>query len=155
MTGRTIAIQVTVCVTNYVCFYIYYSKRKPKFYIGSKDLTFGNVFVVAVSAVGQTPIDGAVRGSQRSRRAPPPPSSTPRPLLPAKNNRDASVTQFAVIDDENVSAMQQVTRGGGGDFILNTLYMLLVTNSSVPTNTSNTHIVVLSYTSYDKHLYTK
>ncbi|XP_018896748.2 tau-tubulin kinase homolog Asator isoform X2 [Bemisia tabaci] len=29
-------------------------------------------------------------------------------------NRDASFTQFAVIDDDNVSAMQQVTRGGGG-----------------------------------------
>ncbi|XP_055317380.1 tau-tubulin kinase homolog Asator isoform X5 [Sitodiplosis mosellana] len=28
-------------------------------------------------------------------------------------NRDHSVTQFAVIDDENVSALQQVTRGGG------------------------------------------
>lgn len=28
-------------------------------------------------------------------------------------NRDHSVTQFALIDDENVSALQQVTRGGG------------------------------------------
>lgn len=27
---------------------------------------------------------------------------------------DHSVTQFAVIDDENVSALQQITRGGGG-----------------------------------------
>lgn len=36
-------------------------------------------------------------------------------------NRDASFTQFAVIDDDNVSAMQQVTRGGGGKlyFVLN------------------------------------
>uniref|UniRef100_A0A1B6KQV4 Protein kinase domain-containing protein n=1 Tax=Graphocephala atropunctata TaxID=36148 RepID=A0A1B6KQV4_9HEMI len=52
------------------------------------------------------------RGSQRSRRAPPPPTAQRTPA--AKNNRDASVTQFAVIDDENLSAMQQVTRGGGG-----------------------------------------
>lgn len=28
-------------------------------------------------------------------------------------NRDHSVTQFALIDDENVSALQQITRGGG------------------------------------------
>lgn len=28
-------------------------------------------------------------------------------------NRDHSVTQFALIDDDNVSAMQQMTRGGG------------------------------------------
>lgn len=33
------------------------------------------------------------------------------------NNRDCSITQFAVIDDENVSALQQVTRGGGGKFL--------------------------------------
>ena len=31
-------------------------------------------------------------------------------------NRDASFTQFAQIDDENMSMMQQVTRGGGGEF---------------------------------------
>jgi len=37
-----------------------------------------------------------------------------RPLSCKLNNRDCSITQFAVIDDENVSAMQQVTRGGGG-----------------------------------------
>lgn len=84
---------------------------------------------VAVSGLGQTAVDGGLRGSQRSRRAPPPPSSTPRPLLPAKNNRDASVTQFAVIDDENVSAMQQVTRGGGGDFIVKTSKMPLASDT--------------------------
>lgn len=28
-------------------------------------------------------------------------------------NRDHSVTQFALIDDDNVSALQQMTRGGG------------------------------------------
>ncbi|XP_055680716.1 tau-tubulin kinase homolog Asator-like isoform X2 [Lutzomyia longipalpis] len=32
--------------------------------------------------------------------------------------RDHSVTQFAVIDDENVSALQQITRGGGGALTL-------------------------------------
>lgn len=37
-----------------------------------------------------------------------------RSLISGKNNRDLSVTQFAVIDDENVSATQQVTKGGGG-----------------------------------------
>lgn len=28
--------------------------------------------------------------------------------------RDCSITQFAQIDDDNVSALQQVTKGGGG-----------------------------------------
>jgi tau tubulin kinase len=28
--------------------------------------------------------------------------------------RDCSITQFAQIDDDNVSALQQLTRGGGG-----------------------------------------
>jgi hypothetical protein len=37
-----------------------------------------------------------------------------RPISCKLNNRDASITQFAVIDDDNVSALQQVTRGGGG-----------------------------------------
>ncbi|XP_054280941.1 tau-tubulin kinase homolog Asator isoform X3 [Macrosteles quadrilineatus] len=52
-----------------------------------------------------------VRGNQRYRRAPPPPTAQ---RSASKNNKDTSVTQFAVIDDENLSAMQQVTRGGGG-----------------------------------------
>nr|CAD7570755.1 unnamed protein product [Timema californicum] len=37
-----------------------------------------------------------------------------RPISCKINNRDTSITQFAVIDDDNVSALQQVTRGGGG-----------------------------------------
>ena len=37
-----------------------------------------------------------------------------RPISCKLNNRDTSITQFAVIDDDNVSALQQVTRGGGG-----------------------------------------
>ncbi|KAK6633702.1 hypothetical protein RUM44_004309 [Polyplax serrata] len=41
-------------------------------------------------------------------------SSNVRPISCKLNNRDCSITQFAVIDDENVSALQQVTRGGGG-----------------------------------------
>lgn len=41
--------------------------------------------------------------------------STGRPISCKINNRDASITQFAVIDDDNVSALQQVTRGGGGE----------------------------------------
>ncbi|CAG2053270.1 unnamed protein product [Timema podura] len=40
--------------------------------------------------------------------------SSRRPISCKINNRDASITQFAVIDDDNVSALQQVTRGGGG-----------------------------------------
>ncbi|XP_050438476.1 tau-tubulin kinase homolog Asator isoform X2 [Adelges cooleyi] len=32
--------------------------------------------------------------------------------------RDVTYTQFAVIDDDNISAMQQVTRGGGGGLTL-------------------------------------
>lgn len=31
----------------------------------------------------------------------------------ATTARDVTYTQFAVIDDDNISAMQQVTRGGG------------------------------------------
>ncbi|XP_034248113.1 uncharacterized protein LOC117649433 isoform X1 [Thrips palmi] len=46
----------------------------------------------------------------RQRRA----VSASRPVSCKFNNRDASFTQFAVIDDDNVSALQQVTRGGGG-----------------------------------------
>jgi tau tubulin kinase len=38
-----------------------------------------------------------------------------RPISCKLNNRDTSITQFAVIDDDNVSALQQVTRGGGGE----------------------------------------
>lgn len=40
--------------------------------------------------------------------------SSGRPGMCKTNNRDTSITQFAVIDDDNVSALQQVTRGGGG-----------------------------------------
>lgn len=40
-----------------------------------------------------------------------------RPISCKLNNRDASITQFAVIDDDNVSALQQVTRGGGGELL--------------------------------------
>lgn len=35
-------------------------------------------------------------------------------LNSAGTNRDHSITQFALIDDENVSALQQMTKGGGG-----------------------------------------
>uniref|UniRef100_A0A1B6EAG9 Protein kinase domain-containing protein n=2 Tax=Clastoptera arizonana TaxID=38151 RepID=A0A1B6EAG9_9HEMI len=59
-------------------------------------------------------VDGILRGNQRRRTPPTTQTSNPRSLISSKNNRDASVTQFAVIDDENVSALQQVTRGGGG-----------------------------------------
>lgn len=48
----------------------------------------------------------------RPRRA----VSASRPVSCKFNNRDASFTQFAVIDDDNVSALQQVTRGGGGQY---------------------------------------
>jgi len=34
----------------------------------------------------------------------------------ATTARDVTYTQFAVIDDDNLSAMQQVTRGGGGTY---------------------------------------
>lgn len=35
-------------------------------------------------------------------------------LKSTTTTRDVTYTQFAVIDDDNISAMQQVTRGGGG-----------------------------------------
>lgn len=34
----------------------------------------------------------------------------------ATTARDVTYTQFAVIDDDNLSAMQQMTRGGGGAY---------------------------------------
>ncbi|CAB0015943.1 unnamed protein product [Nesidiocoris tenuis] len=49
-----------------------------------------------------------------SRRRVPSTASSRQGLGSGKTNRDLSVTQFALMDDENVSATQQVTRGGGG-----------------------------------------
>lgn len=48
-----------------------------------------------------------IRGKRQS-------SLTPSKSLTRCNRGDMSITQFAVMDDDNVSAMQQVTRGGGG-----------------------------------------
>ncbi|XP_073977373.1 tau-tubulin kinase asator isoform X5 [Rhodnius prolixus] len=57
---------------------------------------------------GVTGPDVAVRSSRRR-------VGSSRPLGPTgKANRDLSVTQFALIDDDNLSATQQVTKGGGG-----------------------------------------
>lgn len=39
-------------------------------------------------------------------------------LVPRSSAVDASYTQFAVMEDDNISAMQQVTRGGGGGLTL-------------------------------------
>lgn len=50
-----------------------------------------------------------------SRRRVPSSTSSRQGLGSGKTNRDLSVTQFALMDDENVSATQQVTRGGGGE----------------------------------------
>lgn len=44
----------------------------------------------------------------------------------ATTARDVTYTQFAVIDDDNLSAMQQVTRGGGGTFNLIILFKLFM-----------------------------
>lgn len=41
------------------------------------------------------------------------PSSGSGTNLSSGTNRDHSITQFALMDDENVSALQQETRGGG------------------------------------------
>ncbi|XP_046383667.1 tau-tubulin kinase homolog Asator isoform X7 [Ischnura elegans] len=49
---------------------------------------------------------GTLGVAQHGGRPTPPPSS--------RYHRDQSITQFAVMDDDNVSALQQVTRGGGG-----------------------------------------
>lgn len=48
-----------------------------------------------------------IRGKRQS-------SLTPSKSLTRCNRGDMSITQFAVMDDDNVSAMQQMTRGGGG-----------------------------------------
>ncbi|XP_071450606.1 tau-tubulin kinase homolog Asator isoform X2 [Hetaerina americana] len=49
---------------------------------------------------------GTLGVGQHGGRPTPPPSS--------RYHRDQSITQFAVMDDDNVSALQQVTKGGGG-----------------------------------------
>lgn len=77
-------------------------------HLGSEEESVVNVIFALAGGQGQT--EGVLRGSQRSRRPPPPANQR----TATKNNRDNSLTQFAVIDDENLSAMQQVTRGGGG-----------------------------------------
>ncbi|KAG8231953.1 hypothetical protein J437_LFUL008873 [Ladona fulva] len=53
---------------------------------------------------------GALGVVQHGGRPTPPPSS--------RYHRDQSITQFAVMDDDNVSALQQVTRGGGAGLTL-------------------------------------
>lgn len=50
--------------------------------------------------------DGKDQGSKEHRRARFHPSTKPR-------YRDVSITQFALADDDNVSVLQQVTKGGG------------------------------------------
>uniref|UniRef100_A0A224X785 Putative casein kinase serine/threonine/tyrosine protein kinase n=1 Tax=Panstrongylus lignarius TaxID=156445 RepID=A0A224X785_9HEMI len=67
-----------------------------------------SVYSVATKTAGVTGPDVAVRSSRRR-------VGSSRPLGPTgKPNRDLSVTQFALIDDDNLSATQQVTKGGGG-----------------------------------------
>lgn len=54
---------------------------------------------------------GSAGGGRRSNLRPS--SGTGSTQRLSSGNRDHSVTQFALIDDENVSALQQVTKGGG------------------------------------------
>uniref|UniRef100_T1HG67 Protein kinase domain-containing protein n=1 Tax=Rhodnius prolixus TaxID=13249 RepID=T1HG67_RHOPR len=73
-------------------------------------------------ATATTTIGGGIGGGGESPRARDPKRreirrrvGSSRPLGPTgKANRDLSVTQFALIDDDNLSATQQVTKGGGG-----------------------------------------
>ena len=64
-----------------------------------------------VGGVGGSGSGGGGGSSRRSNLRPS--SGTGSTQRLSGGNRDHSVTQFALIDDENVSALQQVTRGGG------------------------------------------
>ncbi|KAL0281246.1 UNVERIFIED_CONTAM: hypothetical protein PYX00_002293 [Menopon gallinae] len=69
----------------------------------------------ANSVLGNSPVtESREPFKERSSRIRRLGASNVRPVSCKLNNRDCSITQFAVIDDENVSALQQVTRGGGG-----------------------------------------
>lgn len=58
----------------------------------------------------------AIKEQHRMRRQHTPTSNY---LIPRTSSTvDASYTQFAVMEDDNISAMQQVTRGGGGGLTL-------------------------------------
>ena len=67
-------------------------------------------FQYDVKIVGGT--DG--RKNQRRHRPNSGSSVNLQRLNSSGTNRDHSITQFALIDDENVSALQQMTKGGGG-----------------------------------------
>jgi hypothetical protein len=59
-------------------------------------------------------IVGEGRKNQRRHRPNSGSSVNLQRLNSSGTNRDHSITQFALIDDENVSALQQMTKGGGG-----------------------------------------
>lgn len=59
-------------------------------------------------------VAGDGRKNQRRHRPNSGSSVNLQRLNSSGTNRDHSITQFALIDDENVSALQQMTKGGGG-----------------------------------------
>ncbi|XP_055373380.1 uncharacterized protein DDB_G0283357 isoform X2 [Condylostylus longicornis] len=68
-----------------------------------------------IGSIGQISTGGGSSGGNSGVRRPNlrPSSATGSTQRLSGCNRDHSVTQFALIDDENVSALQQVTKGGG------------------------------------------
>lgn len=75
-------------------------------------VTAGSPIVEADSIINQ------IKKEQRSLHFARRQATSNRQVLKSNSNvaRDVTYTQFAVIDDDNISAMQQVTRGGGGKY---------------------------------------
>lgn len=77
---------------------------------GSARDTEASPFQYDVKIVGSS----EARKNQRRHRPNSGSSVNLQRLNSSGTNRDHSITQFALIDDENVSALQQMTKGGGG-----------------------------------------
>lgn len=95
-----------------------YLKKKNHIYI------LINIFGISIVVAASSPAveaDNNINQTKKEQRslhfARRQPSSNRSALKSSSATaRDVTYTQFAVIDDDNISAMQQVTRGGGGKY---------------------------------------
>ncbi|XP_076318687.1 uncharacterized protein LOC143229790 [Tachypleus tridentatus] len=71
--------------------------------------------------------------------------SKPRRLHPVRTRyRDVSVTQFAIADDDNISAMQQVTKGGATALTLASKWQVSFDDSEETDNELEEHVTATS-----------
>ncbi|XP_013793954.1 rho-associated protein kinase 1-like [Limulus polyphemus] len=71
--------------------------------------------------------------------------SKPRRLYPVRTRyRDVSVTQFAIADDDNISAMQQVTKGGAAALTLASKWQVSFDDSEETDNELEEHVTATS-----------